>query len=282
MDTFSEGKFSTIQTFGRGARYECNGLGDVEFRIGVPAWVRVLDGNLCLDVFTHLTGHGRPLLVLAQDAVVADRPVPWFYRSKWRQHFPEFNLITYNDPTLYEDRRLRAGYLAARGARQLVNGLVRRIMEKMGLDERNTVHYGASAGGYSVLANCSTFPRAAHVVDIPRVHFNQRRPNPNLELLLDCLGLPGIPPATEELRRHFSEPIEKLVYLQHVGDSRFMKGQLPEFLEFLKLAAQQGQDLVRDFQLVLYRNPFATRGHSPMPEADTVKLLRQLLVDRSR
>lgn len=281
MDTFSQGVFATTQTFGNGARYECDGLGSLNLKIGIPAWVRLLESNLCLDVFTYITGRRRPLVVLAQDALVEGRPVPWFYRSKWRKYFPEFNLITYNDPTLYMDRRLRAGYLSAPHSRDLVNSFVRRVMEELELGEQNTVHYGASAGGYVVLANCSAFPRAAHVVDIPRVDFNDGRRNPNLDLLTQCLGVSGIPSALDEFRKQFTEPVEKLIYLQHVGDTRFMQAQLPKFLDFMKTSAEQGHDLIRDFQLVLYRNPHAVRGHSPMPEADTVKLLRTLLVERA-
>lgn len=276
MDTFAVGEFATSQTFSGGIRYQCQGLESTRLHFGGPAWVRVLDGGLCLDVFTHFVGKGRPLLVFAQDALVEGRPLPWFYRSKWRAHFPELNMLTFNDPTLYLDRRLRAGYFAAPGSRALLNGFLRHAIRDLGLDEQQTIHYGASAGGYHVLSNSACFPRATHVADIPRVHFSQKHVNQNMEVLLESLGLDRLHSAPEMFRHFFTSPVEKLVYLQHIMDSRFMQGQLPGFLEFVAAAAKKGEPLFNSFQLKFYYNPAAVRGHSPMPDADTIALLKEL------
>lgn len=246
-----------------------------------PAWYRFIEDDVCLDLFASLVGPGRPLLVMAQDALVENRLVlPWFYRSKWRSRFEEWNLVTFNDPTLYEDRQMRAGYLVHPGARELLNSAVRRLLELLGIDESQSVHYGASAGGYQVLTNAPHFPDAAHVVDIPRVHFQSNFAVDNMEILQAATGISSVPSVVDVWRGFQSLPtIRRLIYLQNSADTRFVRTQLSHFLGFMAEASQFSHQLVKKFELQFYEVPGAKRGHTPLPEDQTIGLLRTLLAE---
>lgn len=279
QDSFSTGKFATTQTLRGGVRRQIT-LDSWSLDYGQPAWYRVIHGDVCLDVYTSLSGPRRPLLVMAQDALVEHRLVlPWFYRAKWRHQFQEWNMMTFNDPTLYEDRQMRAGYLMKPGARELLNAAIERLQDLLGIEEADIVHYGASAGGYQVLTNAPHFPNAAHVVDIPRIHFDSSFATDNMEIITRATGATSVPSVMETWREFPSWPtIRHITYLQNSADVRFVRTQLPSFLSLLAEAgSSSSHGAVEDFRLRFYDVPGAKRGHTPLPEERTIPLLRELL-----
>ena len=280
LDTFSEGIFSTVQTFKGGIRKQVT-LEELDIIFNTPIWYRIIEGNICLDMFLFFNGKGKPFIISSQDALMENRnELPYFYRAKWRKHFQDFNFMTFNNPTLYFDRKLRAGYFVAPGSRCLLNKVIKKLSILLETHEKNMLFYGASAGGYFTLSNMPFFPASNYVVDIARTNFNKNINVENANLLKSLFNINEIYDVLSFWHKFNIKFTGKLIYLQNRKDEKFRRTQMSYFIS--QLGKYIEEDYV-DFENIIFKFydiDDSTRAHTPLPEDRVIPLLIELLHER--
>lgn len=274
--SFDTGDFSTIHAFRGGVRREIE-LRDYTLEYNVPCWYRLIEDGVCLDVFLHLRPGSKYLLVSGQDALIDGRSeLPYFYRTKWAREF-DCSFVTFNDPTLYLDRALKCGWFQypGRKAFKLLNAFLSSLLDKLGTTQRCVCFYGASAGGYWALANSVNFPEARYVVDIPQTNLETYPNAVQIALLKTAVG-------TDSVHSVFdywdNAPLpQHLLYLQNERDIKHTRLQLSHFMYGVAQRAIENR-YIKNLEVRFHNDDNGIRGHSPLPEAQTIALLKEILL----
>lgn len=273
MSSFSKGKFSTNQNFGKNIR-EIVSIEDIPIYFDQPLWFRVEQDGICLDVFLYLRKSSK-LYVLGQDALLEGRnELPYFYRSKWFIDLDDGSFITFNDPTLYLDRSLLGGWWQLSGSIELAKRFIYNLSKKIYVEERNIVCYGASAGGYFVLALAGLMKESKIVADIAQVDLPSSPYKHNVPILKKA----GI----EKFRDIFyywsrKEPPQNIFFLMNEKDTSHIVSQLYYFLEKINIIYTLEGNLIGNLNIIKYRNDdLSLRGHSPWQKDSLIYFLRSI------
>jgi hypothetical protein len=275
---FAEDLFASQHEFRGGLKIYLNypELTEDNFPIffNTPVWYRLIKDGCCLDTYAFIKADDR-LLVLGQDALIEGRTnLPYFYRSKWHANF-DCSLITFNDPSLYDEENRTCGWWQKPGALQLSHELITKLTKKLKIQEEKIVFYGASAGGYYTLASAAAFSRSIIFSDIPQVNLETAPYKDNVQSLKKNYG---------RINDIFdwwtsSEPINirEINYLQNKRDTKHIKTQMTYFLEKLSKFSEEGQTRINNFQLRIYENNDDSRSHSPLRSDLLIKTLTDKL-----
>jgi len=306
-DTFSSGKFFTVHKAKGISRKQYDSSADVyDLRSSSGCWIRVLDRDfdLCFDAFVKPSA--SPIMIIsAQDALLKGRTdLPYFYRSKWSYCFRNASFITFNDPSLYDQRGgLVAGYFQKPGAITLATKVIARIL--MQLKIKKVLVYGASAGGFWALVFREIVRTGIYVIDVPQIDLSFQRELDNtilLEYLCEHLWrrpmflTPNKCPEILEARKVWHDIVgngierdwrSRILYLQNNRDTHHVKFHLPSFLSLFsnELMRDSYSGLTESITIEIYENEEGGRGHSPLSPQKTQELLGSLidlLLDNNR
>lgn len=273
MDSFSSGKFLTNQTFGNNIR-ELISLEDIPIYFNQPVWLRIEQDNICLDVFIYLRQSSK-LYVLGQDALIEGRnELPYFYRSKWFNDLDDGSFITFNDPTLYLDRSLFGGWWQQNGSVELARKFIENLSKKISVKEEDIVCYGASAGGYFVLALAGLLRKSKVVADIAQVDLPTSPYKHNVPLLKKA-GIERF----KDIFYYWSrkEPPQNIYFLMNEKDISHIKTQLFYFLEKINIIYTLEGNMIKNLSIIKYKNnDINLRGHSPWEKDSLIKFLKKL------
>lgn len=113
------------------------------------------------DALCHVVPGSKHLVVLGPSLMNrALNPFPYFFRWSWMQDFP-FSTLILNDPTLYLDDTLAAGWFVGTpelDVMQLAATLVEEIAGHLSVCRGNIVFAGSSAGGFSAIGMAACLP----------------------------------------------------------------------------------------------------------------------------
>lgn len=273
MNSFDSGEFLTNQTFGKNIRQVVD-LENIPIYFDKPMWFRVVQDNICLDIFLYLRKSSK-LYVFGQDALVEGRSeLPYFYRSKWFSDLDDGSFITFNDPTLYLDRNLLGGWWQLKGSIELAKKFIDSLSIKIQVREENTICYGASAGGYFVLALAGLLKNSKVVADIAQVDLPSSPYKHNVPLLRNA----GI----EKFKDVFyywlkKSPPQNIYFLMNEKDTSHIISQLHYFLEKINSIYTMEGKMVSNLNIIKYQNDdLSLRGHSPWQKESLIKFLLQL------
>lgn len=269
-DSFTSGPYKTLHTFRGGKRLELIHDDEWSFDFDTPYWVRVIEGEICLDIFLKLR-KSEKVIIAGQDALMEGRrELPYFYRSKWADDL-NYSFITFNDPSLYLSSDFGAGYLCLPGARDLLIKSIKKILKTASYSEHDVIFFGASAGGFQILSIATFFCKSTFIVDIPQIDLDsyfrgdlkirfkkifsmERLPNVFNFWAIGCFP-------------------RKIIFYQNRRDFFHTRTQLSYFLKGLSSLIEEGNEFTSDIKLEFYDTPLDTRGHSPQSKEEMLKIL---------
>lgn len=136
-------------------------------------------------------GSDRLFVLFSGDAMRKQNAPPVFQRWSWANFFPGHCLYI-SDPALYVDERIGlAWYSGDRNVDYLevIASLVRRISEKLGVQENNVYAYGSSGGGFASLRFLHFMSDAKAIVINPQtsvVKYEKKSVERYLSICLGC------------------------------------------------------------------------------------------------
>jgi hypothetical protein len=210
-----------------------------DFRLQTGKTVLSVKGEpLPYYLFTDIKEHGRPLIVFGQGMAHRDQyTLPRFQRMDWSSSFEE-NILIINDPTLFQDERLKLGWCLGNSEYYVLPRLteiVSMAAEQLGISQRSVMFYGSSAGGFTSLMMSSRLPGSIAFVNNPQTDVLQFKRG-GVSLLLDvAFGGISIDEAYEKFGDRFSfvrwlqsesAVVPRLYYWQNILDEDHYQDQM--------------------------------------------------------
>lgn len=242
------------------------------------------------EFFSDLRSTSKKLVVFGQDALTRGvLPLPYFFRWKW-SHRIDASVMILNDPTLYLDDSLDAGWWIGTPERDYVAEgveLVQVVMDKLEIGPDDVLFVGISAGGFSALQMATLLPGSKAISEIPYLtlfaggHIGKVAN----QAISSCLGYesadavpPALAPRIDVIKRMEEQRhIPEFLVIQNTQDQRHMESQYGPFKE--KVPRLPGFD-PEVHRLVEYSQQSLVKGgHFPLHEEVMLRLIDGMLTD---
>ncbi len=230
------------------------------------------------------------LVVFGQDALARNLvTLPLFYRWSWLDEVNASGIVL-NDPTLYLYEHLNAGWFVGNLTRDYAKecaDVIQQLVERVGFQERVNF-FGASAGGFSVLAIASHFRQAKAIIDVPQINlFTYHVPITVKQLADQCFSSETIAEIPEEYHYRFdivkrfykTGNLPSIIYCHNINDI----GHEPQLnylmLHWVELQKALAQGNERYFALLTYQrwNLSKEHGHVPMGKSNMLQRINDFI-----
>ncbi|MET4077416.1 hypothetical protein [Janibacter sp. UYMM211] len=266
-----------------------DGVGSYEPVIDGRGTVTIEEDGLRYDFFSSLRSGSRLLLVVGQSALVRSQVVlPAFQRWTWSEDIPHTSAMVLNDPILYLDDTLNAGWwfgTRERDTAREMADIVGRTKDELGLEAGQVVFYGGSAGGFSSLHMAACLPGSIAVVDIPQIDMRRYQQVGEADraaaVAFDVTRIADTPPelwhridVTERFahERHVPDHL----YLQNVRDQSHVADHYGYFVSRVSALAKEHGWAQHRAQTEMYSQLSLVRGgHFPLNRADTMERIAE-------
>lgn len=269
-------------------------LEELALRFDQQMHYRIAHKGFIVELFTFLRTGATHLLISGQDAVQRQRVrLPYFYRWSWHLDVTA-SYITFNDPTLYMNDKLDAGWCQGfqeSWALNAIDDVLQNFARLLAIGPNETVLYGISAGGFWALMASVFFPSCQVIVEIPQVDlFTYRDDGPRENMLRRCYKGRD----EEYIRNRYSSRMRvidwwrsssflprRVVYCQNLKDYKHTRTQMEPFwdeLDALRKEEARFREIEVEFRM--FNRKTEKGGHVPMEKEDTVALWRVALIDR--
>lgn len=218
---------------------------------------------------------GRPLVVFGQG--YQDRrqiQLPRFQRMDWAFKL-QWNILIFNDPTLYLREDVGLGWCLGTKEHYVLPRLktiVEKVRDFLGIENKNLMFYGSSAGGFSSLMLASHFEDSSSMVNNPQTNVLEFKRG-GVRSLLD-LGFDGVSLAQAHAlygeRMSFIERlrqgayIPRIYYLQNLLDEDHYHDQMVPLLAQLQRIAKARGAIDNSRRLIVELYSDAKAGHNPV------------------
>ncbi|NYD76465.1 hypothetical protein [Arthrobacter cupressi] len=248
--------------------------------------MRIHVDGVAYEFFSDLRRGSKKLVVFGQSAL-SRRTVrlPFFHRWKWMQDL-EGSALGLNDPTLYLDEGLDAGWWIGTKERDYVEeavGIIGRVATSLGLKSSDVVFYGGSAGGFSSFQMAACLPGSRVVADIPQIDLRRY----HLPVAVDSavqagLGFDSVRAVPPEYL-HRIDVVERFVrnrhvpdflYLQNLRDAAHVDDHFGDFRRRLHRLSEEHDWARSDGRYETYSAWSVVRGgHFPLGRFETMRYL---------
>jgi len=205
------------------------------------------DNKVKYEVLTYLRKTTDKVLIIGQGAVgkqVKDK-LPIYQRWSWCKELKDFSIIMLNDPTLYLNDYLEAGWFQGTiddFYMEKIKIILDNIVNHMNISMSNVYHYGASAGGFTALCLAGMMKGSSAIVDITQTDLTKYR----IKIAVDNMLKTSYPGKTlEEVSEEYKDRISvvhlfrkyknipNILYLQNINDNAHNRWQLSPFISLL-------------------------------------------------
>lgn len=245
--------------------------------------VRVHERDVTFDLMSDLRQGARKLVVFGQDALTRSKvELPKFFRWSWGENL-DASVLVLNDPTLYIDDKLDAGWWVGTRDRDFIHegvAIVKRAAEANGIETKDVLFVGVSAGGFSSLHMAAALPGSRALVDIPqidlRTYAQMGHANAAVRAGLGFQTVADVP--AEYLHRvdvierfEHEDNVPDFSYFQNLRDHTHVDSQLGRFKEKL------GSRITSSSRFETYSATHLVKGgHFPMSQK---RLLDEIRAD---
>lgn len=281
-------------TFPKG-RWTLDSVDAYEPSIGDAGHVTLRHDGLTYDFLQNLRQDSDLLIVFGQSALTRKIvELPLFQRWSWADDIPGASFIAINDPNLYLDDALNAGWWFGTTQRDTARefaSLVERAARALGLGPDRVVFTGGSAGGFSSFHMASCLPGARVVADIPQIDMRaytfQGEANRAAQV---AFGAPSIHHVPEELlhrvdvteRFRHEQHIPEYLYLQNVRDHTHIQLHFQYFVDRTMAMVNEHAWARHSGSIELYSAWNVNRGgHFPLNRGDTTDRIRRFMEPRT-
>lgn len=218
---------------------------------------------------------GAPLLVFGQG--YQDRRqinLPRFQRMDWAFKL-KYNVLIFNDPTLFLREDMGLGWcLGTKDYYVLpkLKEIVGKVRDFLGINNRNLMFFGSSAGGFSSLMLASHFEDSSALVNNPQTNVLEFKRGGVRQIL--NIGFDGI--SIEQAAKIYGDRmsfierlkqgcyIPKIYYLQNFLDEDHYQDQMLPLLEQLRLSAFSKQTVDNSRRIIIELYSDAKALHNPV------------------
>ena len=274
-----------------GGRWEFDSLSAYEPHIGDGGHVVINADGIKYEFLTQLDPDSKVLIVFGQSALVRSTvQLPIFQRWSWAQDIPGASYISVNDPNMYLDETLNAGWWFGTSSRDTVRefaGIVARAAEKLSLRPEQIVFTGGSAGGFSSFQMAACLPGSRVVVDIPQIDMRayslQGEANNAARV---AFGVDSIQDVPDDLlhrvdvthRFRLEQHIPDYLYLQNLRDTTHILRHFQYFMDSTLRMSHDHKWALHKAEIELYSAWNVNRGgHFPLNRADTMERIRRFM-----
>lgn len=265
-------------------------LGDFTPSIDWRGVVSIEDEGIRYEFFSSLRSESRLLIVIGQSALVRSQvgSLPVFQRWSWAEDIPNSSVLVLNDPNLYLDEELNAGWWFGTHGRDTaaeMAGIVDTVRRELGLDRRQVVFYGGSAGGFASFHMASCLPGSLAVVDIPQIDMRKYHLRAEADRAAQvAFGVAGIDATPSDLlyrvdvTERFARQrcIPDHLYLQNVRDRTHVVDHYGYFVEKVVQLAHDHSWAYHRARVEMYSYWSLIRGgHFPLNRADTMQRITE-------
>lgn len=241
------------------------------------------------DIFSDLRSGTQKLVVFGQSALnrsLAELPV--FHRWKWMLDLSA-SAIALNDPTLYRDEHIDAGWWIGTRDRDYVEeatNIVAKIAESLGIGPEDIIFYGGSAGGFSSFQMAACMRGSRVVADIPQIDLRRY----HLPKAVDAAVQAGLGYCTSadvpEEYLHRIDVIERFVrnrtvpdflYLQNLRDASHVDAHFNDFRNRLQLLSENEWAVHAGMYETYSAWSLVRGGHFPLGRSDSMRYLNNYL-----
>ena len=213
----------------------------IRFCDDVSAFYNVAGEALPYAFYFKMPIKGRPLMIFGQG--FQDRKLiqlPRFQRMDWASKF-DCNVIIFSDPTLHLSSDMGLGWCVGNKSHYVTPRLVKIVemaRDYLGLENRNLLFYGSSAGGFTSLMLASFFHNSSALVNNPQTDILNFKMGGALSMLK--IGFDGI--SISQARELYGERmsfierirtgayIPKIYYLQNALDDHHFNDHMIPFV----------------------------------------------------
>lgn len=238
------------------------------------------------DLFSDLRSGTGKLFVFGQSAINRNSvELPVFHRWKWMLDLSA-SAIALNDPTLYRNNYLDAGWWVGTRDRDYVEeavSIVSKIAKSLGIGPESIIFYGGSAGGFSSFQMAACLPGSRVVADIPQIDLRKY----HLPSAIDAALAAGLGYGTsDEVPREYlhridvierfvrNEHVPDFLYLQNLRDSSHIRSHFEDFRTRLKLLRDRHSWARHSGRYETYSAWSLVRGgHFPLGRHETMRHL---------
>lgn len=272
-------------------RWNFDGLDDYEPTVGDGGHVVIDADGITYEFLTQLDPGSKILIVFGQSALVRSTvQLPIFQRWSWAQDIPGASYISVNDPNLYLDDTLNAGWWFGTSNRDTVRefaSIVARAAERLSLRPEQVVFTGGSAGGFSSFQMAACLPGSRVVVDIPQIDMRayslQGEADSAARVAFGVDTIRDVPAdllhRVDVTQRFVHEQhIPDYMYLQNLRDSTHILRHFQYFIDSTMRLAHDHKWAIHTAEIELYSAWNVNRGgHFPLNRADTTERIRRFM-----
>lgn len=272
---------------------ELTGL-DNEPPVGSPHTISWRLDGIKYDFLAALRPRTRNLVVIGQSALVRQNVhLPMFQRWTWIEDLHDCSAIVLNDPNLYLDERLNAGWwfgTPARDTAREMAELVGQMADGIGIPRRRIVFYGGSAGGFSSFHMAACLPGSRVIADIPQINMRAYHHRGEADRAAQAaFGVNKIADTpidmlhrVDVIERFLHErTVPEYLYLQNSRDITHVSAHFGYFMQRTAELAERHEWARGRGGVELYSFWSVNRGgHFPMNRADTTDRINRFLAKR--
>ncbi|MGG5171545.1 hypothetical protein ACQR35_05105 [Pseudarthrobacter sp. J1738] len=244
-----------------------------------------LDG-VKFDMLSDLRSRSRKLVVIGQSALTRSQVnLPLFHRWSWTADLDGSALVL-NDPTLYLDDALDAGWWIGTRERDYareMSAIVAKTASSLGLSNEDVIFYGGSAGGFASFHMAACLPGSSVIADIPQTNLRLYHVRKAVDHAAKAgLGFESIEHVDADYL-HRIDVIERFVHEQHVPDFLYLQNNrdqshlMSQYVPFVTRLAelQMKHSWARSrSRMEIYSAWSKIRGgHFPLNRHDTMQYL---------
>lgn len=243
--------------------------------------LKIIIGDMDFYFKINLKNYSKDLLVFSNGAVDTKQSFPpVFMRSKWANDF-NANCLFIDDRTIHNNS-LNIGWGVGTIDRHYLHdyiNFVNIVRKFIGIESKNTIYYGSSAGGFMSIAMASIDLNSQAIVNNPQTYVNKYNKS-SVEQLYNTI-FPNF--SKTEIIKKFgnrlsltnilkrNKHVPKTWYLQN----RLCKGDiLKHFIPFCENLDTYKMDS-SNINFILYNNE--KDGHNPLSRKQTVLFINSVL-----
>lgn len=264
---------------------EVEGLDQWEPHVSGRRQVKIVERGVQFDFLSILASTSTSLLVIGQSAIgrSPERPLPVFQRWTWAEDFLGGSVLVLNDPLLYRDHSLGAGWWFGLRDRDLAKEfvtVVAKAADALGVGPENVYFYGGSAGGFSSMQMASCLAGSRAIADIPqldmRAYHDSHAANAACEVAFGLDNMDDLPSSliyrVDVIERFIREQrVPEFLLLQNARDTSHLESQFATFLSRLSSLQAASEWACTPYEVEVYSAWSMVRGgHFPLNRADTM------------
>lgn len=241
------------------------------------------EGISRFECFGHFVEGSRRLICLMPSALPGgkEKPDAVFHRWSWYAHLQD-NVISISDPT-FSIPEIYCGWFLGRGnidLIKLVSDRVKRIASKLDVEAANIVFYGSSMGGFASMMMASMNKGALAIAEVPQFNLIDYPIKASIAAVEKyCLSNVSLQDFAID-NGHLVSVIERFVKERNIPNIKLITN--PTDIEYgAAVAFMSSLPNLRDsfdyrgvVELCLLPDAI---GHSPLPTAKAVRILREEL-----